>query len=88
MNHHASSDKITSQMTLSERADHLEEQMMHELDHVITKSVFSHLTDGKVEMEGGAALQAKYPGKYFNMSLQQSYIEAEGSIFFVLMERQ
>ena len=54
-------------MSLSERADHLEEQMMHELDRVITKSVFSHLTDGKVEMEGGAALQAKYPGKYFNM---------------------
>ena len=60
-------DKITSQMTLSERADHLEEQMMHELDQVVTKSVFSHLTDGQVEMEGGAALQAKYPGKYFNM---------------------
>ena len=28
----ASSDKITSQMSLSERADHLEEHMMHELD--------------------------------------------------------
>ena len=63
----AKHDKITSQMTLSERADHLEEQMMHELDRIVTKSVFSHLTDGQVEMEGGAALQAKYPGKYFNM---------------------
>ena len=67
MNHQMANDKITSQMSLSERADHLEEQMMHELDRVITKSVFSHLTDGKVQMEGGAALQAKYPGKYFNM---------------------
>ncbi len=54
-------------MSLSERADHLEEQMMHELETVITKSVFCHLTDGKVEIEGGATLQAKYPGKYFNM---------------------
>ena len=67
MNHHAAHDKITSEMTLSERADHLEEQMMFELDSIITKSVFSHLTDGKVEMEGGAALMAKSPGKYFNM---------------------
>ena len=48
MNHQMANDKITSQMSLSERADHLEEQMMHELDRVITKSVFSHLTDGKV----------------------------------------
>jgi len=61
------SKKITSQMTLSERADHLEEEMMHELDKIITKSVFSNLTDGRVEMEGGAALQSKHPGKYFNM---------------------
>src|SRR5260221_1211558 len=58
---------ITTNMTLSERADHLEEQMMHELDTIITKSVFSNLTDGVVGMEGGAALQAKNPGKYFNM---------------------
>jgi hypothetical protein len=54
-------------MTLSERADHLEEHMMHELDRIITKSVFCHLADGLVEMEGGAVLQAKNPGKYFNM---------------------
>ena len=63
----AQSQKITSEMTLSERADHLEEQMMHELDSIITKSVFSNLTDGVVGMEGGAALQQKNPGKYFNM---------------------
>jgi hypothetical protein len=62
-----SNEGLSSHMSLSERADHLEEQMMHELESVITKSVFCHLTDGKVEIEGGATLQAKYPGKYFNM---------------------
>src|SRR5262249_33617450 len=31
--------QAASQMTLSERADALEEQMMHELDRIITKSV-------------------------------------------------
>ena len=67
MGSQAQAQKITSQMSLSERADHLEEQMMHELERVVTRSVFSHLTEGGVEMEGGAALQKKYPGKYFNM---------------------
>jgi hypothetical protein len=60
-------DQITSQMTLSERADALEEQMMHDLEKVVTKSVLANLMDGRVEMAGGAALQSKYPGKYFNM---------------------
>ncbi len=47
-------------MTLSERADELEEQMMNELNEKIaTKSVLFTLADGKVEMEGGAALQAQ-----------------------------
>ena len=55
-------------MTLSERADELEEQMMNELNEKIaTKSMLFTLADGKVEMEGGAALQAKNPGKYFLM---------------------
>ena len=55
-------------MTLSERADELEEQMMHELNEKIaTKSVLFTLADGKVEMESGAALLAKNPGKYFLM---------------------
>ena len=55
-------------MTLSERADELEEQMMNELNEKIaTKSVLFTLADGKVEMEGGAALQAQNPGKYFLM---------------------
>jgi len=64
---HAHHDKVTSQMTLSERADALEEQMMHDLETVVTKSVLANLMDGRVEMAGGAALQSKYPGKYFNM---------------------
>ena len=40
---------------------------MHELEHIVTKSVLCNLTDGRVEMAGGAALQAKYPGKLFLM---------------------
>jgi hypothetical protein len=54
--------------TLSERADELEEQLMHELsERIATKSVLFNMGDGKVEMEGGAALQAKHPGKLFLM---------------------
>ena len=33
----------------------------------MTKSVLANLMDGKVEMAGGAALQAKYPGQVFSM---------------------
>src|SRR5262245_37839895 len=54
-------------MTLSERADALEERMMHEIEHIVSKSVLFNLADGKVEMEGGAALMAKNPGKYMLM---------------------
>ena len=55
-------------MTLSEQADELEEQMMHELnDKIATKSVLFTLTDGQIDMEGGAQLLAKNPGKYFLM---------------------
>jgi hypothetical protein len=55
-------------MTLSERADELEEQMMHELtERIATKSVLFNLADGKVEMASGPALQAANPGKYFLM---------------------
>jgi HD domain len=57
----------TNSMSLSERADALEEHMMHELEHIVTKSVLFHLGEGRVEMEGGAALMAKYPGKYMLM---------------------
>jgi hypothetical protein len=58
----------TRPMTLSERADDLEERMMHELsERIATKSVLFTLADGKVGMESGPALQAKNPGKYFLM---------------------
>jgi hypothetical protein len=59
--------QAASQMTLSERADALEEQMMHELERIVTKSVLFNLADGKVEMESGPALRKKYPGKYMLM---------------------
>jgi len=59
----AAQAKITSEMTLSEKADAIEEHMMHELDKIVTKSVFANMTDGHVDMEGGAALMKKYPGK-------------------------
>src|SRR5208337_1623253 len=55
-------------MTLSERADELEERMMHELNEKIaTKSVLFNLADGKRDMIGGAELMAQNPGKYFLM---------------------
>jgi hypothetical protein len=55
-------------MTLSARADELEEQMMNELNEKIaTKSVLFQLADGKVEWKGGPQLQAEHGGKYFLM---------------------
>jgi hypothetical protein len=50
-------------MGMAERADELEERMMHELEHIVTKSVLFNLADGKVTMEGGNDLLAKNPGK-------------------------
>src|SRR5690349_25034401 len=63
----AATNQVTSHVTMSQRADHPEEQMMHDLERVVTKSVLANLMEGRVEMSGGAALQSKYPGKYFNM---------------------
>ncbi|MGP0093043.1 MAG: HD domain-containing protein [Xanthobacteraceae bacterium] len=53
--------------SMSDRADALEEQMMHELNGIVTKSVLFNLGDGKVEMESGPSLLAKNPGKYMLM---------------------
>jgi hypothetical protein len=53
--------------SMSDRADALEEQMMHELERIATKSVLFNLGDGKVEFETGPALMAKNPGKYMLM---------------------
>src|SRR5471032_1026058 len=75
----AQAAKITSEMTLSEKADAIEEHMMHELDKIVTKSVFANMTDGHVDMEGGAALQKKYPGKYFNMGLTRGCLRCRTS---------
>ena len=44
--------------TLSERADALEEHMMHELEHIVTKSVLFNLADGKVTTDDGGVLMA------------------------------
>src|SRR5260370_29031642 len=57
-------DDHASAMTLSERADALEEHMMHELEHVVTKSVLFNLADGKVTTDDGGVLMARNPGKY------------------------
>jgi len=37
----------TNPQSISERADHLEEEMMHELERVITKSTLHYLADGE-----------------------------------------
>jgi hypothetical protein len=55
-------------LTLSERADELEEQRMHELsERIATKSTLFYLGDGKVEMAQGQARLAANPGKHFLM---------------------
>src|ERR1700741_681681 len=62
MNEHA------KPLTLSARADELEEQMMHDLgERIVTKSTLFYIADGKVEMPSGPALKAANPDKYFLM---------------------
>jgi hypothetical protein len=41
--------------------------MEDELERVVTKSLLFNLADGKVSYDSGAALTAKYPGKYMLM---------------------
>src|SRR6202142_2398577 len=53
-------------MTLSERADALEEHMMHELEHIAIKSALFNLADGKLT-DDVAAVLARNPGKYLIM---------------------
>ena len=53
-------------MTLSERADALEEHMMHELEHIVIKSALFNLADGKLT-DDVAAVLARNPGKYLVM---------------------
>ena len=55
-------------LTLSERADEIEEQMMHELaERVATKSVLFGMADGKIEMLNGFEFKKNNPDKYFLM---------------------
>jgi hypothetical protein len=55
-------------LTLSERADELEEEMMHALsERIATRSTLFYLGDGKVTMDSGEALLAANPGKHFLM---------------------
>lgn len=61
MNHHANPTSV------SERADELEEHMMHELERLVTKSTLHYLNDGQVGMDVGPAILAKNPGKHFLM---------------------
>jgi hypothetical protein len=60
MNDHAQA------MTLSERADAIEEHMMHELEHFVIKSALFNLADGKVA-DDTASLMAGNPGQYLLM---------------------
>src|ERR1700739_2194793 len=54
--------------TISERADEIEEQMMHELaERVATKSVLFGMADGKIEMLSGFDFKKNNPDKYFLM---------------------
>ena len=57
----------TKPQSISEQADHLEEEMMHELERVVTKSTLHYLSDGQVTMDISAGMWAKYPGAVFNM---------------------
>ena len=54
--------------TLSERADELEEEMMHELSaRIASKSTLFYLGDGEVKFDSGEALLAANPGKHLLM---------------------
>ncbi len=59
-------------LTLSERADELEEQMMRDLsERIATRSTLFYLGDGKVQMDIGDKLLAANPGKHFLMGADQ-----------------
>jgi ribosomal protein S13 len=53
MNEHA------HRLSMSERADELEEEKMHEMERIITKSTIAHLMDGEVKMDIGPEMKAK-----------------------------
>ncbi|MGC1092597.1 MAG: hypothetical protein WA905_07670, partial [Pseudolabrys sp.] len=53
--------------SMSERADELEEEKMHEMERIITRSTIAHLMDGNVRMDTSPEMRAKHPGKFFLM---------------------
>ena len=57
----------TNPQSISQKADELEEHMMHDLERVMTKSTLHYLADGEVKMDTSAGLWAKHPGAVFNM---------------------
>jgi len=54
-------------LSMSERADGLEEEKMHEMECIITRSTLAHLMDGNVKMDTSVEMRAQYPGKFFLM---------------------
>ena len=72
---------VIRRTTLSERADELEERMMHELgERIATKSVLFGLADGKIEMQSSPALRAANPDKWLRgMNRLQQRIETGGT---------
>jgi hypothetical protein len=58
---------MTATMSLSERADALEHQMMRELEYNIAKSVLFHLADGEIKTESSKELFARHPERHMLM---------------------
>ena len=52
---------------MSEHADMLEEEKMHEMERIITRSTLAHLMDGSVKMDTSVEMRARHPGKFFLM---------------------
>ena len=64
MSHHHGHNNTLS---LSERADALEEEKMHEMERIITKSTIGYLMEGQVTYDTAPGMKAKHPGKFFLM---------------------
>src|SRR4026209_680570 len=54
-------------LSMSERADELEEEKMHEMERIITKSTIAHPMDSEVRRDSSPDMKAKHPGKFFLM---------------------
>ena len=46
-------------VSISERADRLEEEKIHEMDRIITRSTLAHLMDGYVKMDTSVEMRAE-----------------------------